>query len=174
MFAIIAALSLNHTIGRNNDLPWQLSHDLKHFKKMTLGHRLIMGRTTFESIGKPLPKRENYILTRQHNYQHAAGALLCPDDEHLQLWQKSQTPTFICGGSQVYDQFLPYCDIMYLTWVLTDIEGDTHFPELSHADWQLIEFTDHDQDTQNEYPHKICTYKRKTSPKVFTSLKSMV
>jgi dihydrofolate reductase len=127
-FKAIAAMSLNRVIGRANAIPWHLPEDFKWFKKMTTGHVLVMGRKTFESIGKPLPNRTTVVLTRSG--ATIPGTITLPDFSAL----NSDAPAwggrelFVCGGAQVYQQALPLCSDVYLTLVKRTVEGDTFFP----------------------------------------------
>ena len=123
----IAAMSLNRVIGRANTIPWHLPEDFKWFKKMTTGHVLVMGRKTFESIGKPLPNRTNVVLTRSgviYPGTVTRATLL----EVLQDEQWRGREIFVCGGAQVYEQALPFCSDLYLTLVKQTIDGDAFFP----------------------------------------------
>lgn len=172
MFKIICALALNHTIGTKNKLPWHLKSDLQHFKKSTLNKRIIMGRKTYESIGKPLPHRTNVVISR--SLQHIDGTTCNPKDDTLKDWQISDEISYIAGGSEIYKLFLPYCHRMSLTWVQDKIDGDTLFPIINMYDWHLESFSHHLRDTSNDYNHTICEYVRKSDTKVFTSLSTMV
>ena len=133
---IIAALSENNVIGLDNKLPWAIPEDLAYFKQVTRGYPIIMGRKTYESIGRPLPKRLNVILTRQQDYQpkktitHSSleDAL---QDEKVQTYDKA----FIIGGQSVYEQALPLADILKLTRVHKTVEGDSYFPKIDYTQW---------------------------------------
>ena len=124
-FQAIAAMSLNRVIGRNNKIPWHLPEDFKWFKKMTTGQVIVMGRKTFESIGKPLPNRPTIVL-RRSRYEHP-GVQTVPDLAQIDLANEKRA-VFICGGAQVYEQALPLCSDLYLTLVKRIIDGDTFFP----------------------------------------------
>jgi dihydrofolate reductase len=127
-FKAITAMSLNRVIGRANAIPWHLPEDFKWFKKMTTGHVLVMGRRTFESIGKPLPNRTTVVLTRSG--ATIPGTITIPDlsalNSNAPEWRGREL--FICGGAQVYEQALPLCSELYLTLVKRTVEGDTLFP----------------------------------------------
>ncbi len=125
-FKAIAAMSLNRVIGAGNKIPWHLPEDFKWFKQMTTGHVIVMGRKTFESIGRPLPNRETVVLSRSH-FQHP-GVRTIADLSQLDLAEESRE-VFICGGAQVYEQTLPLCSDLYLTLVKREVTGgDAFFP----------------------------------------------
>jgi len=137
--SLIAAMSKNRVIGINNSLPWKISEDLKYFKKVTLNAPVIMGRKTFESIGRVLPKRRNIILTRQDDYSVLGGEVFSSLDLALQTLKKQcDKEIFIIGGEQVYKQALPIADRIYLTLVDHEIEGDSFFPEFSLDQFQEV------------------------------------
>lgn len=135
MIKIIAAVSKNLQIGKDNQLPWHISEDLKYFRKVTSGQAVLMGRRTFESIGKPLPNRRNIVLTRNTHFNVKSNAknntgsieVVHTFEEALALC-KTLDQVFIIGGGQIYTAFLPYADELYLTLVDKEIEGDTDFP----------------------------------------------
>ena len=118
-------MSLNRVIGAGNKIPWHLPEDFKWFKKMTTGHVLVMGRKTFESIGKPLPHRETIVLSRSQF--HYPGVRMISDLSHIDLANETRD-VFICGGAQLYEQALPRCSDLYLTLVKRIVEGDKFFP----------------------------------------------
>ena len=123
----IAAISLNRVIGKENKIPWHLPDDLKWFKQITQGGILVMGRKTFESIGKPLPGRETFVLTRGHWTHPDVKTASIP--ELLSSHSKEPRPLFVCGGAEIYNQLLPYCSDLYLTVVNQVVEGDAFFTE---------------------------------------------
>ena len=124
-FQAIAAMSLNRVIGKNNKIPWHLPEDLRFFKKMTTGQIVVMGRKTFESIGKPLPDRTTLVLTRGQT--HIPGVETITDLSQIDL-HKETRQVFICGGAQVYKEALPRCSDLYLTLVKREVDGDAFFP----------------------------------------------
>ncbi|MEI7731608.1 MAG: dihydrofolate reductase [Verrucomicrobiota bacterium] len=124
-FKAIAAMSLNRVIGRGNQIPWHLPEDFKWFKQMTTGQVLVMGRKTFESIGKPLPNRETVVLSRTH-FQYP-GVRTITDLEQIDLAGETRS-VFICGGAQIYRIALPYCSDLYLTLIQREMDGDVFFP----------------------------------------------
>lgn len=144
--SLIAAMASNRVIGRDNRLPWHLSADLKRFKRLTLGHTLVMGRKTFESIGRPLPGRSTIVVTRQEGY----AARFAPDtvrvvhsvEEALDL-SREDTEVFIAGGGDIFQQTLPVADRLYLTIIEEAFPGDAYFPEYDESQWRLVDREDH-------------------------------
>lgn len=132
---LIAAMSENKVIGVNNQLPWHLSEDLKHFKKLTMGKPILMGRKTYESIGKPLPKRTNIVLTSDPAYVAPGCVVVNSIDEALEVG-KALDGFVVIGGAEIYKQFLDMAEVMYLTMVHTTIEGNAHFPMFEQAQWE--------------------------------------
>jgi dihydrofolate reductase len=130
MFKAIAAMSLNRVIGAANQIPWHLPEDFKWFKQITTGHVIVMGRKTFESIGRPLPNRETIIMSRG-GFVHPGVKTIQALDELLAL--NDGREIFICGGAQVYSQALPLCSEVYLTLVKREVEGDAFFPPFEDA-----------------------------------------
>jgi dihydrofolate reductase len=128
-FKAIAAMSLNRVIGAGSRIPWHFPEDFKWFKQMTTGQIVVMGRKTFESIGKPLPNRTNVVLTRSP--LSLSGVQIISDLAELtkEQWTKDGREIFICGGAQVYSQALPFCSDLYLTLIKRVVEGDIFFPE---------------------------------------------
>lgn len=137
---IIVAMARNRAIGIDNALPWHLPEDLKHFKALTMGHYMIMGRKTYESIGRPLPGRTTVIVSRDPGYR-VAGCLTATSLEDAFKACGDQPEVFVVGGATVYAQALPYAQRLYLTEIQQDVEGDAWFPEFNRADW--IETTRH-------------------------------
>ena len=135
--SLIAAMAKNRVIGSRGDIPWRIPGEQKIFKRITLGHAVIMGRKTFESLNKPLPDRTNIIVTRQKDYQAeeclvahdlASALSCCPEDED---------EAFICGGGQLYHEALPMADRIYLTVIPREISGDTYFPDFSLTEFRM-------------------------------------
>lgn len=136
IISIIAAMAENRVIGTNGHLPWHLPSDLAHFRELTMGHPLIMGRKTFESIGKPLPGRITIVMSRQSNY-HAADCIVVGSLDAALAAVPDATEIFICGGGKIYRQALPLADRIYLTTLHQTIAGDTTFPDLP-ADFREV------------------------------------
>ena len=166
MISIIVAVSTNNVIGRQGELPWRLSDDLKHFKAVTMGKPIIMGRKTWESIGRPLPGRQNIVITRQPGFQ-AEGCDVAMSIEEGIVAAGDVEEVMVIGGSQVYDLALPVAERLYLTRVHAEIEGDAFFPEIDETEWQLISDESHDPDENNEYPYSFRTYERSANARVF-------
>ena len=160
--SIIAALASNNVIGRNNRIPWRLSTDLKRLKAITMGHHVIMGRKTFESIGKPLPGRVNVVITRQTNFAPAGVTVVHSFEDAVQLAANARDEeAFVAGGTEIYAQALHRADRMYLTRVHAEVEGDTFFPEFDDvSEWRLTDAEHFDADQKNEYPFSFLTYDR--------------
>ncbi len=157
--ALIVAMSENLVIGHQGGLPWRLSADLRRFKKLTMGHHIIMGRKTYESIDRLLPGRTTIIVTRQPNYA-VDGALIAGSlDEATQL-ATGDDEAFIIGGAEIYRQALPRVDRVYLTAVHTTIEGDTMFTEFDSTEWTEIENETHPADGKNEHEYSFHIYER--------------
>lgn len=136
--SILVAMASNRVIGQKNTLPWHLPEDLKHFKALTMGHGIIMGRKTYESIGRPLPGRLNVIITHQKNF-HVNGAIVVHSVEAaVQVCRNEKNiggESFIIGGAEIYQQALPLCHRMYITEIQRRFDGDTYFPEFNSAEW---------------------------------------
>lgn len=135
--AMIVAASTNDVIGVDGDLPWHISADLKRFKQLTMGHHLIMGRKTFESIGRCLPGRTTIILTRQPSFEFAGAKIARTIEEAIGLAATDSSP-FIVGGAEIYALAMPYVSQIYLTRVHQKITGDTHLPKIDWKHWELV------------------------------------
>lgn len=152
--AIICAMSRNRVIGLNNQLPWHLPADLQFFKRTTLGKPIIMGRKTYDSIGRPLPGRSNIVVTRQPDF-HVDGLYVANSLEEAMEIAKQLTQEdeyFVIGGAELYSQALPLAERLYLTEVDTDVEGDAFFPEINHKSWQIVTEQFHPVDAVNKLP----------------------
>ena len=159
MISIIVAASTNNVIGVQGELPWRLPDDLKRFKQLTMGKPIVMGRRTFESIGRPLPGRQNIVITRQRDYE-AAGCDVVASPAAALAAASDAAEIMIIGGSQVYELFLPKASRLYLTRVHVVVEGDAWFPEIDEGDWQLLDSESHDASAVNEYAFEFRTYER--------------
>ncbi|HLU21377.1 dihydrofolate reductase [Lederbergia graminis] len=161
MISFLWAEDENHLIGRNNDLPWRIPADLKYFKETTLGHPIVMGRKTYESIGKALPGRTNVILTRDENFE-ADGCIIFHTKDELLKWSKEQQKEiFITGGAEIYRLFMDVVDRLYVTKILHTFEGDTYFPEVNWDNWSLISSKPGVKDEKNPYDYEFRIYERK-------------
>ena len=160
--SIIAALSSNNVIGRDNQIPWHLSTDLKRLKALTMGHHMIMGRKTYESIGRPLPGRHFVVITRQPDF-HAEGVQIAHSlEEAIQIAiHANDDEPFIAGGTEIYEQAIHRADRMYLTRVHAEVEGDAFFPDFDDvSEWHLTDSEHFDADEKNDYPFSFLTYDR--------------
>ena len=165
--SILVAMASNHVIGNNNQLPWHLSADLKHFKALTMGHNIIMGRKTYESIGKPLPGRINVIVTHQNNYQIDGATVVNSVDEAIEVSiddKNSDRQSFIIGGAELYQQTLPLCQHMYITEIQQEFTGDTFFPKFDPDEWSEISREKHiPEDSQPLEYHFVVLDRKMTS-----------
>jgi dihydrofolate reductase len=156
--SLVVAYSQNRVIGLKNQLPWHLPNDLKHFKELTLNQQILMGRKTFESIGRPLPQREMIVLTRQVDF-HSDYARTIHDLSELQPLQNNLV---IIGGAEIYQLLLPQVDLIYATEVKTELHGDAFFPQLDTRQWQETSRTRHQQDERHAFDYDFVTYTRYT------------
>jgi len=147
-------------IGRDNDLPWRLSSDLKRLKSLTMGHHMIMGRRTWESVGKPLPGRQIVVVTREPDIAMENVVSVPTIEKALEL-ARGDDEVFIAGGATIYEQTIHLADRMYLTRVHADAEGDTFFPEFDDVtEWKLVDSEHWEADEKNQYPYSFLTYER--------------
>lgn len=159
--AIIAAISRNGVIGLENGLPWRLPADLRHFKDLTLGHTLLMGRRTFESLRKPLPGRRTIVLSRSARELPAEVALAGSFEQGIEMARRAgENQLFVAGGGGVYRAALSFADRMILTRIDADFEGDTYFPEYSAQDWRLERSEEHPSNDECPLPFRIETLER--------------
>jgi dihydrofolate reductase len=158
--SILVAMSTNRVIGRDGQLPWRLSADLRRFKQLTMGHPIIMGRKTYASIGRPLPGRTSIVLTRQANVRSEGVITVGSLDEALRLAKPLTDEVFVIGGGEVYDQVLPIADRLYVTLVDAAIPGDTFFPEWNPVRWRIVEETFHPADEKNPFPMRFQVFDR--------------
>ena len=160
--AIVAATE-NWVIGRDNEIPWYLSNDFKYFKRTTLHHHIIMGRKTYASIGRPLPKRTNIILTRNPFYVIQNCVMAHSIQDALEIaYDNGEQEVFIIGGGNIYKESLSFLDKIYLTIVHTEMEGDTFFPRLIEEEWELISTSERQESNEkNDFEHTFCVYHRK-------------
>jgi dihydrofolate reductase len=157
--AIMAAVADNSVIGKDNDLAWHLPADLRHFKKTTSGHYIVMGRKTFESLGKPLPNRTSIIITRNPDYRQEGAVVVYSLEAALGLAEKNgQEKVFILGGGEIYRQAMSVADHMYITEVHGSFEGDTFFPEIDKSVWKEVHREDYPADEKNKYPYSFVEY----------------
>jgi dihydrofolate reductase len=153
----IVAMAANRCIGKDNTLPWRLPADLKRFKQLTMGHTLVMGRKTYESIGRPLPGRTMVVVTRQRDYAPEGVQVAHSLEEALELARGDEV--FIAGGADLYRQTMDRLRRLYLTRLDRQYEGDTFFPEVDLSGWRLVE-EEHHPATATEPPFSFLTYER--------------
>ncbi len=160
MISLLLAMDRNNLIGRNNDLPWHLPKDLRFFKEKTLGNRIIMGRKTFESIGFPLPKRENIVITSDSELEKEVTCISSVDT--IKEWNKMnpEKEYFVIGGGRLFEQVLPFADRMYITLIDEAFQGDTYFPEISYEDWGETSKVKGEKDESNPYDYYFIQYDR--------------
>ncbi len=162
IISAIVAMSQNRVIGKGNKIPWHLPADLKYFKKTTLNHHIILGRKCYESIGRPLPKRTNIIVTRNKKYEAEGCVIVSSIEEALEFSRsKDQAEVFIAGGGQIYEQSMDLWDRLYLTEVSLEVEGDVYFPELLDEQWIMTKEEAHTADEKNPYDYTFKLYERK-------------
>ena len=152
--SIIVAMDRNRVIGNNDSLPWHISADLKNFKKITMGKPIVMGRKTHESIGRPLPGRENIIITRDKTYQAEGCTVLNSIDEIFEHC-KDDEEVMITGGSEIYKHTLEQATRLYLTEVHTEVEGDTFFPDFDRKEWKEVAREAFTADERNDFDYSF-------------------
>ena len=159
MISIIVAAARNGVIGSGNRMPWHISEDLKRFKTITLDHPVVMGRKTFESLGRPLPGRTNVVITRNPGYEAEGCKVVCSLGEALALFEEAQE-VFVIGGGEIYREAMLVADRLYITWVEGDFEGDTFFPQIDHALWRITWREKHERGEKFPHPFEFVNYQR--------------
>ncbi len=159
IISLIAAMDRNRLIGNKNQLPWHLPADFAHFKSVTMGKPIIMGRKTFESIGKPLPGRTNIVLSRNPEIQFEGAVCVSSLEQALSVVPDAEE-VMIIGGSTIYEMLLPRTSRMYLTYVDGEFEGDACFPEFDENQWREIEAVNRQADENNKYNCRFVTLER--------------
>jgi len=162
MISIIAAMANNRVIGKEGALPWHLPADLKHFKALTLGKPIVMGRKTYASIGRPLPGRTNIVLTRDLKF-YAAGVTVVHSWIDALVACGSAEEVMVIGGAELYAQVLPEADWLYLTLVDHEVDGDAYFPEWSTSEWHEVQRVECPKDAENPYAMTFLTLIRQPS-----------
>ena len=157
---LVAAIASNNVIGKENSLPWNIPEDLKRFKQMTSGHTILMGRKTFDSIGRPLPNRQNIVMTKDENFEREGIKVINDFDEALELIKESNEDIFIIGGSKIYELFEPVANSLAITRILKDFEGDAFFPDINWDLWQ-IEKEENFFDEKSNIECKLIEYSKK-------------
>jgi len=155
--SIIVAMAKNRVIGKDNDMPWHLPADLKHFRKMTSGKPIIMGRKTYESIGRPLPKRHNIIISRNSDYVVEGCDVVGSLDEAVACAGEVEE-LFIIGGGFLYEQTIKQADKLYLTFIDLDVEGDTFFPDYEQLKLTKTASEHHQKDEENPYDYEFTEF----------------
>ncbi len=158
--SLIAAVAANGVIGRDNDLPWHLPDDLKHFKRLTTGHTVIVGRRTWESVGKPLPNRRWIVVTRRPDYA-PAGVEVAGDLDRALALAAEEEEVFVAGGGVLFRDALARADRMYLTHIDAEVEGDAVFPAFEPSDWIVVEENFHPADDRHAYAFTFRRYDRR-------------
>lgn len=161
IISLVVASASNNAIGKDNKMPWHLPNDMRHFKNITWGMPVIMGRKTFESLGKPLAGRKNIVVTQQPSWK-AEGAIAVKnlDDAMFVAKQTDAKEIMVIGGGEIYKQFFPKADRIYLTRVETEPEADTFFPAIDPAQWRLVNKKDYEADEKNSYKYSFQQWDR--------------
>ena len=162
MLSIIVAIANENVIGKDNKLIWNLPEDLKRFKNITTGHKIIMGRKTFESLGRVLPNRKHIILCNDMEMNiDNENVEIIDDISKLEEYIKSEEECFVIGGATIYKLLMPYTDKMYITKINQSFEGDVYFPEIKEAEWEEIEKQKGIKNEENPFDYEYITYLRK-------------
>ncbi|QNH63625.1 dihydrofolate reductase [Hymenobacter sediminicola] len=161
MLAFVVAIAENNVIGNDNQLLWHLPDDLKHFKRLTQGHPVVMGRRTYESIGRPLPNRTNIVVTRQAGWQAPGCEVAYSVPDALEQAAQLDEEVFVIGGAEIYRQALPAADVIYLTEVHHTFEGDVVFPELNNTEWREESRERHEPDEKHAYAFSFIVLRRR-------------
>ena len=158
--SLVVAMARNRVIGRDNRLPWKLPEDLAYFKRVTMGHPVVMGRRTWESIGRPLPGRDNIVVSRNRGFEAPGATVVASLDE---AWRAAGAASEVCviGGTSLFAEALPVADRIHLTEVDAVVEGDTFFPEFDRSQWMEHEVERHAADERHAYPFRIVVLERR-------------
>ena len=160
--SMIVAAAENNVIGIDNKLPWHLPADMQFFKRTTNGHPIIMGRKSYEALGKPLPNRTNIVITRQTDYKPEGTIVVSSPEEALETAvEYNKEEIFIIGGGNIYQTMLSLANRVYLTRIHTEVEGDAYFPELPAYEWELTQAERHEADEKHKYAFTFQTWDRK-------------
>ena len=158
--SLIAAVSRNNVIGKDNKMPWHLPADLQFFKTTTLGKPIIMGRKTWESLGRILPGRRHIVVTRNKDYTAEGVEIVHSTDTALKQ-ASNVDEAVIIGGAHLYEEMLPLTDRLYLTEIDAEFEGDTFFPEWNKEEWEVVSSETHPADEKNSFPYRFVVYDRR-------------
>lgn len=160
MISMIVATGKERVIGQDNQMPWHLPADLAYFKKVTGGQTIVMGRKTFESIGRALPNRRNIVLTTSPSFQ-AEGCEVVHSISDILTIGKNEKELFIIGGSKLYEEMMPYADRLYITHIHHSFEGDRYFPHYDEDEWTIVSCEKGHSDEKNPYNYEFVVYDRK-------------
>lgn len=160
MITLIVAMGKNREIGKENQLLWHLPKDLKHFKELTSGHPIIMGRKTYESIGKPLPNRTNIVISRKNDWFEEGILIVGSIKEAVKFAKKIDEEVFIIGGGNIYEQTIELADKIEVTLVDAELDADTFFPRINEKVWQKTDEECHQKDEKNEFDFCFQTFER--------------
>jgi dihydrofolate reductase len=161
MISLIAAIGKNNELGKDNTLLWHMPADMKHFREITSLHVVVMGRKTFESIGKPLPNRRNVIITHDIKYKKEEVEIVHSLSETLNLFKNKNEEVFIIGGAEIYKQFMPIADKLYITHIdAEDKSANVFFPEIIPIVWNEISHEEHKKDEKNPYSYTFSIYEK--------------
>ena len=162
-WTLVVAIAQNGVIGRGDALPWKLSSDLQRFKRMTMGHCLLMGRKTYESIGRPLPGRQTIVLSRSAFSTRFPEVVVVPQLSDVAAQVDPNRRVMVVGGAQIYAAALPSCNTIWLTRVLADVPGDTYFPEVDWSAWECLSSESIEAGSKDEWPTVFQIWRRRTS-----------
>ncbi|MBO0999861.1 dihydrofolate reductase [Bacillus sp. SD075] len=161
MISLIVAMDSNRVIGKNNGLPWHLPADLQYFKQVTMGHPIVMGRKTFESIGRVLPGRENVIVTRNQDFK-VEGCIVLHEIAQIKTFADNhEEEVFVIGGAEIFRGILPFTDRLYITEIHETFEGDTFFPVIDENEWDKISSNPGSINEKNQYAHDFIILQKK-------------
>lgn len=160
MISAIVAMDRNRVIGYQGNMPWHFPADLQHFKQITMGHPIVMGRNTYESVGKPLPGRDNIVITRS-GVEAPSSVIIVHDIPEALKKVDNATEAFVIGGQQIFEQMMPYVQRVYLTLIDHEFPGDTYFPELAESEWETVDSETHQPDEKNNYAYAFLILERK-------------
>jgi dihydrofolate reductase len=161
IISFLVAADENNVIGKDNQLPWHLPNDLKYFKNLTWGMPIVMGRKTFESIGKPLPGRKNIVITRNKNWKHENIYVANSIEESMRIAAEEDVKEiFLIGGAEIFNSIFPKASRIYLTRIHNSFEGDVTFPQINKEEWKLVKEHYCKEDEKNQYPHTFQVWER--------------
>ncbi len=158
--SLVAAASENNVIGKNNTLPWRMPADMKFFKNLTINHTVVMGRKTYESMGKPLPGRKNIIITRNKDFK-ADGCIVLGSFPEVLEYCKTESEIFVIGGAEIYHQLISKADKIYLTRIHSKFEGDAYFPDIQANEWEETLRSSFTADEKNPYSYSFLEFLRR-------------